>query len=103
MQISQNDCGAACLAMIGKYFGRDYRLQTLREMAEVGRDGASLRGLAEAAENLGFRARPIRAELVHLARTTLPLIAHWGGNHFIVVYEIRRGTVLVADALARGQ
>ena len=58
MQIGEMDCGAACLTMVGKYYGRDYRLQTIREMAEIGREGASLRGLAEAAEKLGFRARP---------------------------------------------
>lgn len=97
LQISENDCGAACLAMIGRFFGREYRLQTLRELSEVGREGASLRGLADAAEKLGFRARPIRAEFQHLAQTSLPVIAHWAGNHFVVVYEIRRRTVLVAD------
>ena len=34
--------GAACLTMIGRYYGREYRMQTLRELSEVSRDGASL-------------------------------------------------------------
>lgn len=96
-QIGEMDCGAACLSMIGKFYGRDYQVPTLRELAEVGREGASLRGLSDAAEKLGFRTRPIKAELHHLEKSRMPLIAHWGGNHFIVVYEIRKGTVLVAD------
>jgi ATP-binding cassette subfamily B protein len=96
-QIGEMDCGAACLAMIGRFYGREYRLQTMRELAEVSREGSSLRSLALAAEQLGFSARPVRAEFQHLSSGSMPLIAHWGGNHFIVVYEIRKGKVLVAD------
>ena len=97
LQIGEMDCGAACLAMIGKYYGRQYRVPTLRELSEVDRDGASLRGLAEAAEKLGFRARPVKAEFNHIARATMPLIAHWGGNHWVVIYQIDPRGVLMAD------
>src|SRR5204862_4788671 len=90
LQIGEMDCGAACLTMIGRYYGREYRMQTLRELSEVSRDGASLAGLAHAAEKLGFRARPVRAEFRHLQRATLPMIVHWGGNHFIVLYQINK-------------
>lgn len=96
-QIGERDCGAACLSMIGKYYGRSFRVPTLRDMAGTTREGASLRSLADTAERLGFRARPVRTSLAHLSRTTLPLIAHWGGNHFVVVYESRRGRVVVGD------
>jgi ATP-binding cassette subfamily B protein len=97
LQIGEMDCGAACLTMIGRYYGREYRMQTLRELSEVSRDGASLAGLAHAAEKLGFRARPVRAEFRHLERATLPMIVHWGGNHFIVLYQINKRGVTVGD------
>lgn len=96
-QIGEMDCGAACLAMVGRYYGREYQVPTLRELAEVGREGGSLRGLSETAEKLGFRTRPVKAELHHLEKSPLPLIAHWEGNHFVVVYEFRKGHVVIAD------
>ncbi len=97
LQIDENDCGAACLSMVGRHYGREYRLQTLRELSEVSRDGASLRGLTIAAEKLGFRARPVRAQLAHLEGAGLPAIGHWGARHFVVIYLIGRTGVLVAD------
>lgn len=97
LQIGEMDCGAACLAMVGKHYGRSYQIPVLREMAGITREGSSLRSLADTAEKLGFQARPVRAELRHLANATLPCVAHWGGNHFVVVYEIKKGRVTVAD------
>jgi ATP-binding cassette subfamily B protein len=31
-QPDQMDCGAACLAMVAKYYGKTYSVQKLREM-----------------------------------------------------------------------
>jgi len=96
-QQSAADCGAACLAMIGRYWGKRFSLNFLRNLAGVGRAGASLKGLASAAESLGFHARPVRASLNRLQDQTNPWIAHWGGDHYVVVYRIRNSRVLVAD------
>jgi ATP-binding cassette subfamily B protein len=96
-QQSASDCGAACLAMICRYWGKTISINQLREMANVTRNGASLRGLATAAESLGFTTRPVRGTLNKLAEQSLPAIAHWQGNHYIVVYEINHKFVIVAD------
>jgi HlyB family type I secretion system ABC transporter len=95
-QQSTQDCGATCLAMISQYWGRKYSLNYLRNLAAVGQTGASLKNLAKAAEGLGFQARPVRASLTPL-RNQNPWIAHWQGNHYVVVYRSQRDRLLVAD------
>ena len=96
-QQSSSDCAAACLGMIGRYWGKRWTLHSLRNLAGVGRSGASLKGLAKASESLGFRASPVRASLSRLAEQTNPWIAHWQGNHYIVVYRCKGDRILIAD------
>jgi ATP-binding cassette, subfamily B, bacterial HlyB/CyaB len=96
-QLSGSDCGAACLVMISRYWGKNFSVNRIRDIANVDRNGASLRGLSTAAESLGFTARPVKASLDQLALQTLPAIVHWEGKHYIVVYEITQNKVVVAD------
>jgi HlyB family type I secretion system ABC transporter len=101
-QQSSSDCGAACLAAISQYWGKRFSLNSLRELAGIGRAGASLKGLAKAADSLGYHARPVRASLSRLLEQDSPWIAHWKGDHYIVVERIKGNQVLVVDP-ARGK
>jgi HlyB family type I secretion system ABC transporter len=96
-QQSNADCGAACLAMIGLYWGKRFNVNFLRDISNVDRNGATLAGLSAAAESIGFTTRPVKASLDKLAEQSLPAIAHWEGRHYIVVYEITRNRVIVGD------
>jgi ATP-binding cassette subfamily B protein len=96
-QQSATDCGAACLVMVGRYWGKRFSINRIRDTANIDRSGASVRGLAAAAESMGFSARPIKADYKALSKQPLPAIAHWGGNHYIVVYKITADRVIVAD------
>jgi len=96
-QQSAADCGVACLVMIGRYWGKRLSVNRLRDLANVNRSGVSLRGLAAAAESIGFSSRPVKASLDKLAQQPLPAIAHWEGKHYIVVYEITKKHVIVGD------
>ncbi|MBD2438075.1 peptidase domain-containing ABC transporter [Nostoc sp. FACHB-110] len=96
-QQSSSDCGAACLVMVSRYWGKSFSLNRLRDIANVDRNGASLRGLSVAAESIGFTTRPVKASLDQLAKQKLPAIVHWEGKHYIVVYEITSKHVIVAD------
>ena len=100
-QQSSSDCGVACLAMIGQYWGKRLSLNLLRTLAKVGRTGATLKNLAGAAEAVGLQARPVRASLERM-RNQRPWIAHWQGDHYVVVYRIQGNRVLIADP-ARGK
>lgn len=97
LQQSASDCGAACLVMVGRYWGKRFSINHLRDLASVDRNGASLSGLARAAETIGFTTRMVTATFDKLAEQTLPIIAHWEGRHYVVVYKVTRRQVIIAD------
>ncbi len=96
-QHDQSDCGAACLGMICKYYNMPIGLNRLRDMSNVSRYGTSMAALAEAAETLGFITRGVRTGYEALIKTELPAILHWEGNHFVVLYQINKKEVKIAD------
>ncbi len=96
-QQSASDCGATCLAMVGQYWGKRFSINSLRNLSGVGRAGASLKSLAAASESLGFHAQPVRASLNRLVQRNNPWIAHWQGDHYVVVYRVRGNRLLIAD------
>lgn len=96
-QRDASECGTTCLAMILKHYGL-YNLQaTLRQLAHVSKEGTSLQTLSEMAETFGFRTQGYRADFELLSQLHLPCIAHYEGNHFVVVYKVGRNKVWVAN------
>ncbi len=92
------DCGPTSLAIIAKYYGKTYSLQTLRDRSYITREGVSMLGTSDAAESIGMRTMGVRISFQKLAEeAVLPCIAHWKQNHFIVVYKIKKDTVYVSD------
>ena len=85
-QLDQMDCGPTCLRMVAAYYGRNYSTAQLRELCEIGKDGVNLLGIAQAAEQVGFKALGVKVSVEKLLEEApLPCIAHWGQNHFVVV------------------
>lgn len=92
--IAQNEaseCGLACLAMIASYHGYKTDLLALRQRYGSSLKGATLKGLMEIAERLGFNARPLRGDIDDLPHLSLPSILHWNLNHFVVLTKISKG------------
>ncbi len=96
-QAEEMDCGAACLAMVCKHYGIGMTLGKLRELANVSAQGATLDSLARAGESLGFTARGMQCTFESLRGFELPLVVHWEGYHYVVVYGISRRLVWIAD------
>src|SRR5262249_19008549 len=84
-QMSIVECGAACLAMVLSYYGHKTTISDVRERCGVGRDGLSALSLVTSARKYGMRVRAVSLELNDFRFVTLPAIAHWEFNHFIVV------------------
>ena len=60
-QHSEEDCGAACVATVAKYYGRTFAISRGRSAVGTGTRGTTLLGLRRGAEALGFNARPVKA------------------------------------------
>jgi len=96
-QIDEVDCGATCLAMVCRHFGRAVSLARIRQLVHTSMDGASLRAICAGANELGLAARAVKATGANLAQMPLPAIAHWEGNHWVVIYDVDESHVRVSD------
>ncbi len=97
LQLEATECGAACLAMILAHHGRWVSLEELRVACGVSRDGASARTLVHAARSYGLTADGYHRELADLATVTLPVIAYWRFNHFVVIEGVTKRGLLIND------
>jgi ATP-binding cassette subfamily B protein len=96
-QLDEMDCGAACLAMVTHYFGKEIGMPRLRDLVFTASDGTSLLGIARGAEALGLQVRSVRASKSRLDEMPLPAICHWEGNHWVVLYEAGPRSVKIGD------
>jgi HlyB family type I secretion system ABC transporter len=96
-QIDAMDCGAACVAMICRYFGRAVSLARIRQLLHTSTDGTSLKAICHGAEELGLAARSVRVSPRNLPAMPLPAIVHWEGNHWVVLYDVGEQVARVAD------
>jgi ABC-type bacteriocin/lantibiotic exporter with double-glycine peptidase domain/CRP-like cAMP-binding protein len=96
-QLDEMDCGAACVAMVCRYFGREVAPSRIRMAVGTGTDGTSLRGIQRGGEHVGLEVRAVKASKQRVDRLALPAIIHWGGNHWVVLYGLDGDRVYIAD------
>jgi len=100
-QLDEADCGAACMAMVCRHFGRPLSMVRIRDAVATSTDGTSLLGLQNGAQELGLEAQALKASASRLSALPLPAIAHWEANHWVVLYRVDDDSVRLADP-ARG-
>lgn len=97
-QLDAMDCGATCLRMIARYYGRYYSLEQLRELTQMGKQGVSLLGISDAAEEIGFQSLAVQTTIDRLVEDVpMPCIAHWEQEHFVTIYRTTPQYIYVAD------
>lgn len=92
-----SECGTTCLAMIFKYYGLPNLQAELRDLANVSSSGVTMLTLVKIAQDFGFKAEGFKLEYQHLFNLDLPFIAHYQGNHFIIVYRVSNKAVFIID------
>ena len=91
------ECGTTCLSMIFKYYGL-YNVQTLlRDLGHVSREGTDLYTLSELAQLFGCNADGYELSYESLSKLPFPAIAHYDGNHFVVILKVTDDHILLAD------
>lgn len=106
-QHDQNDCGAACMAMVAAYYGLKMPLGKYRELIKTDSAGSTIYGIIDGAQKIGFEASGLKGTYAELLqeykdkKIKLPVIAHIikedGMKHFIVIYEIKEKYVKIGD------
>ena len=92
------DCGPACLRMIAKYYGKNISLTAIREKSYLTKEGVSLIGLSNAAENFGLKSLGSKLSVQDLyKKAPLPCILHFNENHFVVLYKVKKSLFYIAD------
>jgi ATP-binding cassette subfamily B protein len=97
LQSSNAECGLACLSMVLGYHHSPMPVRELRDLCAPGRDGVSASGLLRAGRATGLRMSGYAATPEAVAALPLPVIAHWEGNHYLVVERISPRRVDVVD------
>jgi ATP-binding cassette subfamily B protein len=59
--------------------------------------GTTMYNLKIASEKLGFDCEGIKMNKSCINRRQVPCIAHLRSEHFVVIYEVRKGTIYTAD------
>ncbi len=74
----------------------------LSKICFVTTEGVSLKGIGEAAENLGIKTIAGNIKITKLSDSPLPCILHWNQNHFVVLYKVKKGKIFYVADPAKG-
>ncbi len=97
LQLTETECGAACLGIVLAHFGRWVSIEELREACSVGRDGCSAADIFRAAQRYGLETKGWRRQPHQLLDMPLPMIVFWEFHHFVVLEGFRGGRFLIND------
>ncbi len=97
LQNSNAECGAACLAMVLSFHGRQTSVADLHECISTGRDGVRASVIAKVARDFGLRTRSYSGQPDHFQHLQLPAIVHWNFNHYILVERWSEKEIEIVD------
>lgn len=102
-QIDARDCGVAALASVARYYGSNYSLAHLRELAKTDKEGTTALGIVEAAKAIGFETQAVRADMSLFDEKDIPFpfIVHVNKEgkmqHYYVVYKAKKNHFIIGD------
>ena len=96
-QMEATECGAASMAMICSYWGKDIPLEQMRIETGVSRDGCNAGNLMRAGKRFGMEVHGYRKEPEALKDLEMPCIIHWNFNHFVVLEGFRGNYAYLND------
>lgn len=96
-QSEYSECGLACLAMISSFYQQKTDLITIRKKLGYSESGISIRTLCEYAKQINLDSRPLKTDVHEIEQLRLPCILHWNLNHFVVLIQCSKKSVIIHD------
>lgn len=97
------ECGVACLAMIGSFYGKSFRLEEYRKLFDRPTQRQSFGDLCKAAAKISLETTGVKIKELE-DTLSLPCIGQLeiteGSLHFVVIYGVGKN-IVIADP-ARG-
>jgi len=88
LQAGNNTCGAAALAYVLSFLGRETKEHEIVKMVKLNERGTSMLELKKAAMQLQFSAVGVNANYAALSEEPLPVIAYINNDHYVVVIAV---------------
>ncbi len=113
LQHDEKDCGAACLAMIARFYGLKLSVAKCRQLVGVDNNGASMHGMIQGGQKINLRTEALEGdftELTHALRKkdfVFPFVARIITpamlEHYIVVFGFRGNKAIIGDPVTGKQ
>ena len=104
LQEDKNDCAAACLLSIIKYYGGYLDMESVRNIINTTKEGTNAYDIVKGSSLIGFQSYGKKVDFSSLNgyKDMIPIIAHIKKNglyHFVVIYSIddKKEKILVMD------
>ena len=97
LQAEAAECGLACIAMIASYHGYHCDLPSLRRTFNPSARGASIQTIMDLSDSLALASRAVRVDMEELVHLSVPAILHWNFNHFVVLKQVTRRSLVIHD------
>jgi ATP-binding cassette, subfamily B, bacterial len=96
-QLTETDCGAACLASVLSFHGKHVPLHEVRSRIGGGRNGVTAKQLLQAGRGFGLTCRGVAIEPEKLRFLPAGSILHWDLAHYVVYEGANAKTVQIVD------
>lgn len=99
-QLSEMDCGAACITMILHYYGNKIPLFEVSKNCSFSRNGITLRGIVEISEKYGLVGKIFKCQSVEELkneRIIMPAILLSNKGHYVVLESITNNSIMIVD------
>jgi len=96
-QMAIADCGAACLAMVLAYHGKQVELDEVRNVLGKGQTGSTALSILRSGRLFGLKGRGVRAGTEDFHALRAGTILFWNFRHFVVFERISKATAHIVD------